>query len=49
MTAYSASKHALNGFFGGLRNDFKMASPPIDVSVTCCNLGLIGIEVMFYL
>ena len=40
LIAYSASKFALDGFFGGLREELMMQNRP--VSVTMCIIGLIG-------
>lgn len=37
---YSASKHALEGFFGGLRQEFTLGKK--DVAITMCTLGAIG-------
>ncbi|KAL4235523.1 hypothetical protein ACF0H5_003920 [Mactra antiquata] len=42
VTGYSASKFALGGFFGGLRQELRMRNR--DVSITLCTLGLIGTE-----
>lgn len=39
---YSASKFALDGFFGGLRQELKMRN--CDISITLCILGLISTE-----
>lgn len=39
---YSASKFALDGFFGGLRQELKLRN--CDISVTVCVLGFIGTE-----
>ena len=40
LIAYSASKFALDGFFGGLREELTMKGS--DVSVTICIIGFIG-------
>ena len=37
---YSATKHALEGFFGGLRLEFTMTNK--DIAITMCTLGAIG-------
>ena len=37
VAAYSASKFALDGFFGALRQEFAMQN--MDISVTLCVLG----------
>lgn len=42
VSIYSASKFALDGFFGSLRQEFKLQN--CDISVTICYLGLIGTE-----
>ncbi|XP_059158583.1 hydroxysteroid 11-beta-dehydrogenase 1-like protein isoform X2 [Physella acuta] len=42
LASYSASKHALHGFFESLRSQFIFLEQ--DVSVTLCTLGLIGTE-----
>lgn len=39
---YSATKFALDGFFGGLRQEFRMKG--CDVSITLCVIGLVGTE-----
>ncbi|XP_056003922.1 hydroxysteroid 11-beta-dehydrogenase 1-like protein [Ostrea edulis] len=39
---YSATKFALDGFFGGLRQEFKLRG--CDVSITLCVIGLVGTE-----
>ena len=39
--AYSSSKHALEGFFGGLREEYTLANR--NISITICTLGVIGI------
>ncbi len=40
VTAYAASKFAIDGFFGALRQELKIRR--VDVSVTVCIIGLIG-------
>ena len=40
MASYAASKYAIEGFFGSLREEFIMASK--DISITLCTLGFIG-------
>ncbi|XP_053387002.1 hydroxysteroid 11-beta-dehydrogenase 1-like protein [Mercenaria mercenaria] len=42
VSIYSASKFALDGFFGGLRQELKLRN--CDISITTCVLGLIGTE-----
>ncbi|XP_071942547.1 hydroxysteroid 11-beta-dehydrogenase 1-like protein [Antedon mediterranea] len=42
VAAYSASKFAINGFFGALRQEHKMKG--IDVSVTLCIIGPVATE-----
>ena len=37
---YSASKYALEGFFGGLRQEFTLTKK--DITITMCTLGAIG-------
>ncbi|XP_061190976.1 hydroxysteroid 11-beta-dehydrogenase 1-like protein [Saccostrea echinata] len=39
---YSATKFALDGFFGALRQEFKLKG--CDVSITLCVIGLVGTE-----
>ncbi|BFZ14042.1 hypothetical protein BsWGS_17080 [Bradybaena similaris] len=42
LSMYSASKHALHGFFGSLRSQFISLNQ--DVSITMCTLGYIGTD-----
>ncbi|XP_060594508.1 hydroxysteroid 11-beta-dehydrogenase 1-like protein [Ruditapes philippinarum] len=42
VSIYSASKFALDGFFGGLRQELKLRN--CDISITVCVLGFIGTE-----
>ncbi|KAH3868001.1 hydroxysteroid 11-beta-dehydrogenase 1-like protein [Dreissena polymorpha] len=42
VSAYSGSKFALDGFFGGLRQELKLRQ--CDISITICVLGLIGTD-----
>ena len=44
--SYAASKHAIEGFFGSLREEFITASK--DTSITLCTLGLIGESKQLY-
>ena len=39
-TTYSATKFALDGFFGSLRQEFRLKG--CDVSITMCVIGLVG-------
>ncbi|XP_078330258.1 hydroxysteroid 11-beta-dehydrogenase 1-like protein [Crassostrea virginica] len=41
-TTYSATKFALDGFFGSLRQEFRLKG--CDVSITMCVIGLVGTE-----
>ena len=45
LIAYSASKFALEGFFGGLREEFRIKK--IDVAVTMCIIGFVGNIILF--
>ena len=40
LASYGGSKHALEGFFGGLRQEYELSNK--NISFTMCILGLIG-------
>ena len=40
LASYCASKHALEGFFGSLREELTMSN--IDVAITVCTVGNMG-------
>jgi len=41
---YSATKHALNGFFDALRTELKMMDPNSNISITIANIGATDTE-----